>query len=204
MYCNFGREMLKLLTVNGIFLFLGKIVILPYQTIYHKQRLGLQSNLRKRALFDEYDLESKKLLDNGHSEDAPTDITLERTWYIPHHCVPKKEDQIRLVFHCASVFKGVSLNTEVHQGPDYVNKLNFVLLRFRHHPYAKTADIRSMYNCVKVPPSDRNTLRFLWFKDGIMQQFRITSHLFWGGYGVLVVHHTHSVNQWIMIPVKIL
>ena len=59
-----------------------------------------------------------------------------------------------------------------------MNKLNFVLLRFRQHPYVITADIRSMYNCIKVPPSDRNALRFLWFKDGIVQQFRMTSHLF--------------------------
>ena len=63
---------------------------------------------------------------------------------------PKKENQICLVFDCASVFKGVSLNTEVYQGPDYVNKLNFVLLRFRQHPYAKTDDIRSMYNCTTI------------------------------------------------------
>ena len=61
-----------------------------------------------------------------------------------------------------------------------MNNLNFVLLRFKQHPYAITADIRSMYNCVNVPPSDRNTLRFLWFKDVIVQPFLKTSHLFGG------------------------
>ena len=91
-------------------------------------------------MFDEYDLEINKLLDNGYAEYAPVDITFGRTWFIHHYCVPEKEDQIHLVLGCASVFHNKALNTKVYQSPDCVNKSNFVLLKFQH-PYAITADI---------------------------------------------------------------
>ena len=72
--------MLKLLTVNGIFLFLRKIVILPDQTKYLKQRLGFMGcNLIyvNVHFFMNMILKLKKLLDNGYAEYAPTDITLD-------------------------------------------------------------------------------------------------------------------------------
>ena len=60
----------------------------PIQTIKQDRSYGLQSNLHKRTLFDEYYFEINKLLYNGYAKNAPADITLAITWYIPHHCVP--------------------------------------------------------------------------------------------------------------------
>ena len=42
---------------------------------------------------------------------------------------------------CTCRYKGVSLNSEVLQGPDYINRLHFVLLRFWQYGYALTADM---------------------------------------------------------------
>ena len=155
-------------------------VVLPNNISQAKARLmGLQKNLNNRSLYDIYDNEVSQLLSCGYAERAP-DRCGEKAWYIPHHCVPKKNNKIRLVFDCASKYKGMSLNSQVFQGPDYINKLHFVLLRFRQHQYAISADIESMYNRVKVPVCDRDALRFLWFLDGIITQFQMTSHLFGG------------------------
>ena len=87
-----------------------------------------------------------------------------RTWYLPHHGVfhPQKKDKIRVVFDAAALHDGVSLNNQLHQGPDIMNSLLGVLLRFRQDPVALVADIEGMFNQVKVPPEDAVALRFLW------------------------------------------
>ena len=42
------------------------------------------------------------------------------------------------------------------------------------------ADVEAMYLQVRIPHPDRNALRFLWFLDGVLTEFRMTSHLFGG------------------------
>ena len=56
-----------------------------------------------------------------------------RTWYLPHFGVyhPRKPDQIRVVFDSSAEFQGVSLNKELLPGPDLMNSLVGVLIRFR-------------------------------------------------------------------------
>ena len=56
------------------------------------------------------------------------------------------------------------------------------MLRFRHDEYALTADMESMYNYITVPVCDIYALRFLWFEDGVINQFRMTPHLFGGSW----------------------
>ena len=47
-------------------------------------------------------------------------------------------------------------------GPDLLQTLIHVLMRFRQHPYAVSADIEGMFLQVGVIPQDRPSLRFLW------------------------------------------
>ena len=70
------------------------------------------------------------------------------------------------------------------QGPDLTNKLVGVLLRFRQERIATIADIEAMFHQVRVPPEDRDVLRFLWWPDGNLREtpkaFRMCVHLFGG------------------------
>ena len=84
-----------------------------------------------------------------------------------------------MVFDCTASQSGVSLNNQCLQGPDLINKLFDVLVRFRQYNYAIMADIEAMYLC-KNPPKDRNALRFLWDVNNSRCRFRMTSHLFGG------------------------
>ena len=84
------------------------------------------------------------------------------------------------MFDCAASQGGISLNNQCYQGPDLNNKLIDVLLRFRLYKYAIMADVEAMYLQVKIPPKDRNALRFLWDVNGQTRHFRMTSHLFGG------------------------
>lgn len=144
--------------------------------------LSLKKSLLKKGTFDIYDKEIQLLLRQNYAEPVshPTDGLSVKIWYIPHHCVPKKNGKIRLVFDCAARSGGVSLNESCHQGPDLNNNLSSVLLRFREYPYAVRADIEAMYNQVLVPPQDRDALRFLWFDGEHIMHYRMRVHLFGG------------------------
>lgn len=89
-------------------------------------------------------------------------------WYIPHHGIyhHQKKDQLRIVMDCAAKYRGVSLNDILLQGPDLTNPRVDVMQRFRHGSNAFMADIRSMFYQVKVPPKDRDYMRFLWWPNG--------------------------------------
>ncbi|XP_042887248.1 uncharacterized protein LOC122263026 [Penaeus japonicus] len=153
-----------------------------------------QESLKKRliknpALLDEYNKEIMKLVTKGQAEVVPDeeiDAFPGLTWYLPIFNVKneKKPEKFRLVFDCAAEFMGTSLNKHVLQGPDLTNKLFGILQRFRKEKVAIMSDIEAMYYQVKVTPSHRNALRFLWWTDGDLSKdpeiYRMTVHPFGG------------------------
>ena len=92
----------------------------------------------------------------------------------------QKNRTIRIVFDCASRYRGMSLNDCVYRGPDLYKKLSNVLMRFRLHAFAMCADIPSMYNMVRVPKDDRDALRFIWRRD--VDHYRMSRHIFGGSW----------------------
>ena len=110
-----------------------------------------------------------------------------RMWYLPHFGVyhPRKLDQIRVVFDSSAEFQGVSLNKELLPGPDLMNSLVGVLIRFRQENVAAMCDIEQMFHSFHVAPEHQNFLRFLWYKDNdpskeIIEN-KMTVHLFGNG-----------------------
>lgn len=91
----------------------------------------------------------QSVLDRGHAELAPLLKDGEECWYLPLFGVyhPKKTDQIRVVFDSSAKYEGLSLNSVLMTGPDLINNLVGVLLRFRKEPVAVMADIiQGIYN----------------------------------------------------------
>ena len=107
-----------------------------------------------------------------------------RTWYLPHHGVfhPHKPGKIHVVFDATALHDGVSLNSQLNQGPDLTNSLLGVLLRFRRERIVLAADIQSMFLQVKVPAEDVNALCFLWWEDADFckppEEYQMVSHIF--------------------------
>ena len=91
----------------------------------------------------------------------------DREWYLPHHPFvnPNKPGKVRRVLNGASKFHGTSLNKSLLVGLDLLQNLTFVLLRFRQHKYAVSADIEGMFLQVGVLARDQILLRFLWRED---------------------------------------
>ena len=100
-------------------------------------------------------------------------------WYLPLHVVtrPDKPGKYRICQDAASRVKGTYLNQELCTGPDLLNSLPGILLRFRKHPIAMTADIRAFYHMIFVADEDVAALRFLFFADKSMREIKEYEHL---------------------------
>lgn len=75
-----------------------------------------------------------------------------------HHPVGAAHKKLRVVFDAASKF----LNDQLVTGPDLLNNLVGILIRFRSERIAIMADDESMFQQVQVKEADRTSLRFLW------------------------------------------
>jgi hypothetical protein len=149
------------------------------------------ASLKKRFAKDpEYETMNRKAMDANFQEGyarilTPEQVasTSDRTWYLPHHGVMNinKPGRVRVVFDAAAEYRGTSLNKELRQGPDFNNGLLGVLMRFREHRIAITADIQAMFSQFKVPADDCKSLGFLWWKDGLEEDpaiCQMTRHIF--------------------------
>ena len=98
---------------------------------------------------------------------------------------PKKPEQIRVVFDASTEYQGKSLNREWLTGPDLMNSLVGVLIRFRREDVAATFDVEQTFHSFRVSPEHRDFLHFLWFKENDLSkpvtEFRKTVHLFGNG-----------------------
>lgn len=110
------------------------------------------------------------------------------------------------MFDGSAKYGSTSLNEHLLPGPDMINNLPAVLIRFRQHPIALMCDIEKMFYQFHVQEDDRNYLRFLWWKDGDTntqpQEYRMKVHLFGAvsspgcaNYGLKHLTKEHSISH---------
>ena len=161
----------------------------PYLPDNKKQAMVRLSHLKRKLVKDDKYKEQyvnfmNEIIRKGEAEEVHDQGKEGEKWYIPHHGVhhSKKPDKLRVVFDCSAKYRGTSLNDHLLSGPDLLNNLNGVLLRFRQHSIALMCDIEKMFHQFYVYETDRDYLRFLWWKDGDFneepQEFRMKVHLF--------------------------
>ena len=134
-------------------------------------------------MLQDYDQQINHMVAQGYAEQISGDYNEhpKKCLYLPTHAVLKKAKcSLRIVFDCAHVYKGISLNGSCYQGPNLTAKIFNVLLRFRLYSHAVMGYIKSMYNQIRIPVYDRDALRFLWVRNDKIMHFRSTSHLFGG------------------------
>ncbi|XP_038056046.1 uncharacterized protein LOC119728039 [Patiria miniata] len=148
---------------------------------------NLLENLRRKPkMMSDYIAFFDKILTRNHASRVPANelCPLPGTvWYLPHFAVhhPKKPE-IRVVFDASAEFKGISLNKALLQGPDMMNSLLGILLRFRLAEVAVMGDVEHMFHNFYVNTEHRDYLRFLWFDDNDPTkptvEYRMNVHLF--------------------------
>ena len=85
--------------------------------------------------------------------------------YLTHHEVVKMEHPTtpcRIVFNASKNFEGHVLNDYWAKGPDLLNNMVGVIIRFREEYICLSGDIKKMYHSVRICELDQHTHRFLW------------------------------------------
>ena len=85
---------------------------------------------------------------------------------------------MRRVGNALSKFRGESLNSNLLTGPDLLNNLVEVLLRFREHLVAVLSDIERIFMQIAVGQEYQSALCSLWMIDNSIRQFQFTRLIF--------------------------
>ncbi|KAJ8032137.1 hypothetical protein HOLleu_25575 [Holothuria leucospilota] len=115
-----------------------------------------------------YDLQIDDMLQRGVAREIGEEELLEYkgpVHYIAHHAVEKPDSEstpLRIVFNSSANYRGHVLNEYWAKGPDLVNNLLSVLLRFREENHALVGDIRKMFHSVAISLQDQHCHRSLW------------------------------------------
>ncbi len=78
----------------------------------------------------------------------------QRKWYLPWFFAYHPTKKPRLVYDAAAKVNGKSLNDFLLKGPDLLNPLPSVLMRFRKNKIAITGDIKEMFHLVLLRRED--------------------------------------------------
>ena len=101
-----------------------------------------------------YEDQLKVLLDQGFARKVSQEEldswvnSGKKAYYISHQCVVVPENKstpIRVVFNSSQKFLGKSLNSCLALGPETMNNLQGIMLRFREHKVAAAGNIRKMF-----------------------------------------------------------
>ena len=145
--------------------------------------LSLERSLHRKGKFEQFAQVVDEYFTQEHAELVPLkdlDKPCEDVFYLPMHAVTKESStttQLRVVFDAsAKTRSGVSLNDQLLVGPTVHAPLLDVLLRFRCHKVALTADISKMYRAVCLPPAQRDLHRFVWRRspNETLSDYRMT------------------------------
>ena len=130
-----------------------------------KRLFSLEKKLDREPEFAAlYYKEMERLFESGYAKKVEPDAKQKKTWYLPHFGVQNvnKPGKVRLVFDAAARTEGVSLNDLLEAGPNLLESLIGVLLRFRQYAYAAISDMKDMYLRINVIERDRGAQRFLY------------------------------------------
>ena len=150
----------------------------------------LRTFKRKPSMKNDYWEFMTKIIVKGHATMVPPEEIQPpdgKVFYLSHFGVyhPKKPGSLRVVFDGSLKYQGVSLNSVLLPGPDQMNSLLGVLMRFRKEKVGVMCDVEQMFHSFHVNQEHRNFLRFLWFKDnhpdGAIAEYRMNVHLFGNG-----------------------
>ncbi|XP_053391450.1 uncharacterized protein LOC128554226 [Mercenaria mercenaria] len=146
----------------------------PLPTNYEVTKKRTENTIRRLQrdpyLLQKYDDIITEQERRGFIEKVITDTPpTGQVHYIPHHPVKKESSTtpIRIVYDCSCRQSPnlPSLNDCLESTPPILNDLSNILVRFRLHKYAVTADIEKAFLHVGLDERDRDATRFLWSGD---------------------------------------
>ena len=150
--------------------------------IAEKRLQSMTSKLVKQGKFSAYNNVFQDWLVEGFIEVVNNvDAVSSSVYYLPHRAVFKPESlttPVRPVFDasCKAGYRSPSLNDLLEKGPNLLELLPTVLLRFRENLIGISADIRKAFQMIEIRETDRDFLRFLWWEGPEMRRVKVYRH----------------------------
>ncbi|XP_021959569.1 uncharacterized protein LOC110855469 [Folsomia candida] len=175
------------------------------KNIAERRLVSATEKIIQSGYYDKYDEVFESWRKEGIIEEIEDDDEVF-SHYLPHRAVIKPESittPIRPVFDASCKTRRTpSLNESLEKGPNLLEQIPDVLLRFRRGQIGVTSDIRKAFLQIKVTPEDTNYLRFLWWEDWSKKKLKIFRHLrvVFGVncspylLGAVIEHHLKSVK----------
>ena len=140
---------------------------------YHQAKRRLRSlifRLEKQPnVYNRYSQFIQEFIQLGHMEYVPRNkihMPAKNCFSLPHHCVIKDASsttKLRVVFDASGKSaSGVSLIDRLWVGPQLQKDLFGILIRFRFHQLALSADITKLYQQVQLDDEHKDFHRVLW------------------------------------------
>ena len=136
-------------------------------------------NLREKIIINPAHLqpllESIKLLKQNQYI-VPVDQDSESVNYLPYFLT--NQSKPRVVYDGSATFEGCCVNDSTYLGPDLLNPLAHVLAKFRMGEYALMEDISKCFFQIRLPNSQQNLFRILWFKNNDIKTGKLEPYMF--------------------------
>lgn len=154
------------------------------KAVAEKRLRSMTDKLVKQGRYDEYHKVFRDWLDEGLIELVNDDVggvDQKPVYYLPHRAVFKPDSKttpVRPVFDasCKSGLRSPSLNDLLEKGPNLMELLPTILLRFRENVIGVSSDIRKAFQMIDVAEPDRDFLRFLWWEDNQQKVIKTYRH----------------------------
>jgi len=137
------------------------------RSVAEKRLISSSRKLSEKGQFQMYSDMFHSWLEEGIIERVKPEVTGGH--FIPHRPVFKLSSTttpVRPVFDASCKIKGFpSLNDCLQKGPNLMELIPSILLRFRENKIGVISDIRKAFLMVGMDEEDRNFLKFLWWED---------------------------------------
>jgi len=124
--------------------------------------------LKASRMYDDYDRVPKDWREQGIIEEVIAGETEIKGHYLPHRGIVKEGSStpLRPVFDASTKGKdSPSLNECLEEGPNLIELISSILLRFRKGKFDIVADIEKTFLQICLNKNERDYLRFLWYDE---------------------------------------
>lgn len=148
--------------------------------IAEQRCVSMSNKLKREGRYDDYDAIFKDWESSGIIETVPETELGNPSHYLPHRGVFKETSlttPCRPVFDASCHEKGaLSLNDCLEKGPNLLEKIPPILMRFRKNKIGIVADIRKAFLQITIAKKDIDFLRFLWWEDFEKKKLKVFRH----------------------------
>ncbi|XP_015116579.1 uncharacterized protein LOC107040831 [Diachasma alloeum] len=144
-----------------------------------KRLTKVLNGLESKDLLSDYQEVFDNWLEGGIIEKVPNHELAKDGYYLPHRPVIKENSttRIRPVFDASAKTKlGPPLNDCLGTGPNLIELIPHLLMRFRERRIGVIAAIRKAFLQISIKAEDRDNLRFLWKESPEQSEYQVFRH----------------------------